>query len=205
MIRKFRTLLLLFLFTTLAVNAQKNIGIYGYPTIDFSNFKHTAFNYSAGIKSHLKLSKKYILILSLGYENKKYNSLQYGITTFDEIVPDYYDARLIKVSGLFRVNLTKRVKKLIFYAFAGPSLNTCLYEKTNLSKNATIHLHSVFIAAGFGGSLWFKKISVDIEPTFETRVMQNTKNLALNYEFSSGINFGITYHFKKPGTGCNCD
>jgi len=189
----------------LACIAQKSLGIYFQPTLNFTNTDQSAFNFSAGVKSQIVLNKKLSLNAGLGYANDHCNPLYVLFRSADQEWPNFYDARMIKANCHLRIKLTKRYRKLSFYAFAGPTMNTSFYEKTDIGRSATIRIHDVFATAGFEGNLKIKKVAIIVAPTFETRIWQNSSNLASDYRNHCGVEFGLIYYFKKITTGCNCD
>jgi hypothetical protein len=187
---------LIFLLNGLESKAQCDIGLDFHPSIDFINFDDLAFNYSIGIKNNIELTDKLSLNTTLGYEKDHYDPV-YLIVFDDEISPNYYDVELIKFDCHINFNFSKKNKKLLFYIFSGPTINTSFYEKTDLDFTKKIRFHNIHMAVGFGSRLNFKKIFVTLEPNFKTRLLQNKNNLASEYYNRLGFDISLFYHFER--------
>lgn len=191
-------ILFLFLIFWLDCKAQYNIGLYYYPTFDHFYDDLSVHNNSFGIKSDIKLNHKFSIKMGIGYEYQKYDPW-YGIEYLDDYNSpiNFYYVKLIKFDGYLAYNLTKPNKMFAFNLFTGHNVNYSFYEEIACCKNKKIKWHNMITAFGFGCSYKIKKITINMDPTFEVQVLRNFNNLARDYPVYIGMRFGVAYDINR--------
>jgi hypothetical protein len=189
-------ILFLFLIFRLDSNAQYNIGLYYYPTLDHFYDGLVTHNNSFGIKSDIKLNHKFSIKTGIGYEYQKYNPWS-GVEYALYPSTGFYITKLIKFDGYIAYNLTQPDKRFVLYLFNGHNVNFSFYEEIAWRNTRKIKWHNLITAFGFGFSYKIKRITINIDPTFEVQLLRNFNNLARDYPFYIGMRFGVAYDIKK--------
>jgi hypothetical protein len=189
-------ILFLLLIFWLDCKAQYNIGLYYYPTLDHFYDELSVHNNSFGIKSDIKLNHKFSIKTGIGYEYQKYNPW-WGVDYALYPSTGFYITKLIKFDGYIAYNLTQPNKMVAFYLFTGHNVNYSFYEEIACCKNKKIKWHNIITAFGFGCSYKIKKITINMDPTFEVQLLRNFNNLARDYPIYIGMRFGVAYDIKK--------
>ena len=167
--------------------------------MDILNLENFYFNYSAGLKSKFHINDKLSIKACLGYEYNKYDLSK--MVMFEQF-PRYIDVQLIAAACHLRFDWLAKEKKIAFYGFVGPTINSSIRERADFEylgsiDNKKIRIYNALLAGGLGlGLPVTKHLVVEIEPSYSISVWTNRTAAASVYDARLGLNIGLVYKSK---------
>jgi hypothetical protein len=188
-----------------------NIGLFFQPTLDVGFNLIYWFNYTAGLRTNIKISNRLSLNAGLGYGNEKYDLEDKIPVNCNELPPKSYEAKTIKTSLRFRCNIFGMKKAFKFYGIYGNDFNFHLYEKYQYYQGEEgvlrkLKFYNTIFNTGFGFERSIRQFSINLEPTMDVpiRILSNWGRsdylgkspwVLFPYFCRLGADFGVVYRW----------
>jgi hypothetical protein len=186
-----------------------NIGLFfSSITDDFLNSHQfpVNFNYKIGAKTNIKLTNRISIYTGLGYGYESYNLSGRPVFRTQDLYPSWFQTKTIRTDCQLRFDISRKIKKILFYGLGGPVLNINFYERYNydlfIIVDKRIRVYNILFLVGAGIEYSINKVALSFEPTFITPIWTNSKRLkhpsehlngAYIYPYRLGMNIGLSY------------